>query len=54
MVLIGGIKRQKKHIAKRGMNQGQNDDHPESAKISPNTRYEQYAPALPGITAYRV
>jgi hypothetical protein len=34
------VKRQKKHSAKRGMNQGQNEGHSEPAKISPNTSYE--------------
>ncbi len=34
------VKRQKKHSAKRGMNQGQNEGREEPAKISPNTRYE--------------
>lgn len=34
------VKRQKKHSAKRGMNQGQNEGHEYPAKISPNTHYE--------------
>ena len=34
------VKRQKKHSAKRGMNQGQNGGPEQAAKISPNTRYE--------------
>jgi Transposase DDE domain group 1 len=34
------VKRRKKHSAKRGMNQGQNEGHEEPVKISPNTRYE--------------
>ena len=34
------VKRHKKHSAKRGMNQGQNEGHSDPAKISPNTRYE--------------
>ena len=34
------VKRQKKHSAKRSMNQGQSAGREEPAKISPNTRYE--------------
>jgi len=34
------VKRQKKHSAKKGVNQGQSEGHWEPAKISPNTRYE--------------
>ena len=34
------VKLQKKHNAKRGMNQGQSAGREEPAKISPNTRYE--------------
>lgn len=34
------VKQQKKHSAKRGMNQGQSEGREEPAKISPNTRYE--------------
>jgi hypothetical protein len=34
------VKQQKKHSAKRGMNQGQSEGREVPAKISPNTRYE--------------
>ncbi len=34
------VKRQRKHSAKRGMNQGKNGGPEQAAKISQNTRYE--------------